>query len=139
MRKAGIVFGGMVALVLAIGTATADEKDVPSIKQIMQKVGGVNKAKGLAAKCSDAAKGAKWEDAQKLSKSLSECCANLPMHKAPKGDAKKWEKLAQQFAEQSKAIEKAAEDKDAKAIGTELGAFFKACGTCHAEYKGKKK
>jgi len=134
MRKAGFVFGAMVAIVLAFGTATADEK-VPNIKKIMQTVAGSKKEKGLCAKCAEAGKAAKWDDAQTLSKSLSECVANLPKNACPKGDEKSWEKLSKAFAEQAKVIEKAASDKDAKKLGEAVGAFTKACGECHKAHK----
>jgi cytochrome c556 len=137
MQKAGLVFGGMVALVLAFGTASAEEKS-PSIKQIMQTVAGVKKEKGLCGKCSDAAKAEKWDDAQKLAKALNECCASLPKHPAPKGDEKKWEELAKKFAEQAQVIAKATDEKDPKAVSEAIGAFTKACGTCHMSFKGKK-
>jgi hypothetical protein len=105
----------------------------------MKAVGGANKEKGLCGKCADAAKAEKWDEAQKLAKTLSECCANLPKNKAPKGDAEKWDKLAKAFAEQGEAIKKAADDKDSKAFNEAVGTFVKACGTCHMEFKGKKK
>lgn len=138
VRKAGLVFGGMVALVFVLGTATAEEK-TPSIKEIMTAVAGTKTEKGLCAKCKAAGEAAKWDDAAKYAKTLTECCANLPKHKAPKGDAENWEKLTKQYAEQSKAISKAIEDKDADALKTSVGAFTKACGTCHMSYKGKGK
>jgi len=138
VRKAGMVFGGMVALVLVLGTAAAEEK-TPSIKEIMKAVAGTKEEKGLCAKCVAAGKDAKWEDAAKVAKNLTECCANLPKHKAPKGDAENWEKLSKQYAEQSKAIAKAIDDKDAEALTKAAGAFTKACGTCHMSYKGKAK
>ena len=137
MRKAGFAFAGMVAVVLAIGANAAEDK-VPAIKTIMKAVGGVNKEKGLCAKCSDAAKAEKWDEAQKLAKSLTECCANLPKNKAPKGDMEKWEKLTKDFAEQGEAIKKAADAKDLKEFDAAVGTFVKACGTCHMEFKGKK-
>lgn len=138
VRKAGLVFGGMVALVFVLGTAAAEEK-TPSIKQIMTAVAGTKTEKGLCAKCAAAGKDAKWDEAAKLAKTLTECCANLPKHKAPKGDQENWDKLAKQYADQSKAIAKAIEDKDADALKTAVGTFTKACGTCHMSYKGKAK
>jgi cytochrome c556 len=136
MRKVGFVFGGMVALVLALGAATAADEKVPGIKQIMKTATGDT---GLCAKCAKAGKDGKWEDAQKFGKSLSECCAFLPKNKAPKGDAEKWDKLAKEFADNGAAIQKATSDKDADALSKAVGTFAKACGTCHMEFKGKKK
>lgn len=134
MRKAGFVFGAMIAAVLALGSSAADEKVVP-IKTIMKTIAGSKKEKGLCGKCIEAGKGEKWEDAQKLSKDLANCVANLPKNPCPKGDGKNWEKLSKLWAEQAKAIQKAADDKDAKAFNEATAAFTKACGACHKEHK----
>ena len=136
LRKAGIALAGVIALVPILGTAAADEK-TPSIKEIMKTVASSKAEKGLCAKCADAGKSANWDEAQKLAKTLTECCANLPKTKCPKGDAASWEKLTKQYAEQSKAIAKAADDKDAKAFGDAISAFTRACSNCHMNHKGK--
>lgn len=133
LRKAGMVFAGMVGLVLAVDAVAADEK-VPSIKQVMKTVAG---KEGLCAKCGAAGKEMKWEEAQKLAKSLSACCANLPKNKCPKGDAASWEKLSKKYADQAAAVAKAAEDKDAQAYTAALAAFTKSCQECHKAHKGK--
>ena len=136
MRKVGFVFGGLVALALSLGAVTAADEKVPAIKQIMKTATG---DAGLCAKAAKAGKDGKWEDAQKLAKSLSDCCAFLPKNKAPKGDAEKWEKLAKEFADNGAAIQKACDDKDAEALSKAVGTFAKACGTCHMEFKPAKK
>ena len=137
LRKAGLMFTGTVALVFVLGTAMADEK-TPSIKEIMKAVSGTKTEKGICDKCSAAGKDAKWEDAQKLAKSLTECCVNLPKNKPPRGAAASWEKLSNQYSEQGKAIAKAAEDKDPKALTEAVTTFKGACMTCHMAHKGKK-
>jgi len=111
MRKAGLVFGAVIALVVVLGANAADEK-VPDIKKVMKTIAGKD---GLCAKCGAAGKAKKWEDAQTLAKSFADCAANLPKNECPKGDPKSWEKLSKQFAEQAKAVSKAADDKDEKA------------------------
>lgn len=131
LRKAGLVFAGVVGLVLAMDAVAAEEK-TPSIKQVMKAVAG---KQGLCAKCGAAGKEMKWEDAQQLAKTLSDCCANLPKNKCPKGDAASWQKLSKQYADQAAAVSKAAQDKDAKAYSAALGAFTKSCKTCHDAHK----
>ena len=138
LRKSGLMFVGMVALVIVLGTATADEK-TPTIKEIMKAVAGSKTEKGICAKCATAGKDMKWEDAQKLAKSLTDCCANLPKNTKPgKGEAESWEKLSKQFAEQSQAVAKAADDKDSKAFDAAIKAFNGSCMGCHMAHKGKK-
>ena len=138
LRKSGVMFVGMVSLVIALGTAFADDK-TPTIKEIMKTAFDTKTTKGLCSKCATAGKDMKWEDAQKLAKSLTECCANLPKSAKPaKGDAESWEKLSKQFSEQSKAVAKAAEDKDSKAFDEAIKAFTGSCMGCHMAHKGKK-
>lgn len=139
LRKAGMVFAATLGLVIVLGSVSADEKkDTPSIGTIMKAIAGNKTEKGLCGKCIAAGKDQKWEDAQKLAKSLCECVANLPKNKCPKGDADSWEKLSKAFAEQAKVIQKAADDKDSKAFNEAVGSFTKQCGACHMAHKGKK-
>jgi hypothetical protein len=136
MRKAVMLFAGVVGLVVVLGTSMAAE-DTPTIKEIMKTIADTKTEKGLCSKCKSAVKEKKWDDAQSLAKSLSECAANLPKNKCPKGDAKSWEKLSKQFADQADAIKKAADDKDEKAFNKAVGDFTKACSACHMAHKGK--
>ncbi|MBN9117919.1 MAG: hypothetical protein J0I06_01925 [Planctomycetes bacterium] len=110
LRKFVLAFVGALAATLVLGHATAEDK-APTIKDVMKSVAG---KEGLCAKCNAAAKGEKWEDAQKLSKELAECAVALTKTKCPKGDAKSWEKLTKQYCEQAAAVSKAAEKKDGK-------------------------
>lgn len=119
----------MIALCLSVDAA--DEKAAP-IKTVMKTVAG---KEGLCAKCNAAGKDAKWEDAQKYAKQLTDCCANLPKNKCPKGDAESWAKLSKQYAEQAAAINKAATDKNAEAFGKAIKTFTSSCKTCHDAHK----
>ena len=134
LRKAGIALAGVIALVPILGTAAADEK-TPSIKEIMKTVASSKAEKGLCAKCADAGKSANWDEAQKLAKTLTECCANLPKTKCPKGDAASWEKLTKQYEENATALQKAAEKKDKKAALEAHKKLSGMCMSCHKVHK----
>jgi cytochrome c556 len=136
LRKAGMMFAGTLGLVFVLGSAAAEEEKTPPIKTIMKTFSGKN---GVCAKCAAAGKAANWEDAQKYAKSLTACGVNIGKNKCPRGDADSWEKLTKKFADQTAAIEKAAQAKDAEALSTAVGAFTKSCGACHSVHKGKKK
>ena len=129
LRTFGAVVVGVVAVCLVAGAA--DDK-TPKIKDVMKTVAGKD---GLCAKCNAAAKDDKWEDAQKLAKQLTECGAALAKNKCPKGDGESWTKLSKQYAEQTVAISKAAEAKDAKEFGTAIKTFVGSCKTCHDAHK----
>lgn len=133
VRKFGAVLAGLAMLVVCLAVDAADEK-APTIKEVMKAVSAKD---GLCAKCNAAAKGEKWEDAQKLAKELTACGAALGKNKCPKGDAESWAKLTKQYAEQSEAIKKAADAKDSKAFSEAIGTFTKSCKACHDAHKGK--
>jgi len=136
MLRAGMFAAlGMVSVVLAYGAGYAadDKKDekVPTISEIMIK--GHKGTDAYIARIREAAKGEKWDDAKEYAKTLAVFGENLGKNKPPKGDAKSWENLTKKYAEATKAVLKATEDKDAKAVNKALGGI--ACGECHKAHK----
>ncbi len=130
---------GVVAMLLAYGTvATAnpeDKKDekVPTISEIMTK--GHKGTDAYLAKIGSAAKGEKWDDAKEYAKALALFGENLGKNKPPKGEDKSWETLTKKYAENTKAVLKGVEDKDADKTKSALGAIGKSCGECHKAHK----
>jgi hypothetical protein len=131
LRKFALVFTGAVMVTLVLGSVAAEEK-TPAVKEIMKSVAG---KEGLCAKCNTAAKGEKWEDAQKLAKSLAECGVALTKTKCPKGDADSWTKLTKQYCADAAAVSKAAEKKDSKEFASAIGTFTKSCKGRHDAHK----
>lgn len=134
--RAAVVAGfGVVAVVLAGGGLTADDKKekLPDISEIMKKAHG--KTDGYLGKIGKAAKAGKWEDAQKTAKDLVLIADALAKNEPPKGEAKSWEKLTKQYIDTSKKIEAGAKKEDAKAVGDGLGSIGKSCGECHKAHK----
>ena len=123
---------GMLAVVFAIGasTGTAAEDKTADISTIMKKSFGKD---GYKSSIPAAAKAEKWDDAKKLAKDWSELGASLSKNKAPKGEAKSWEEQCGKFSDATKAVLKATEDKDAKAVAKSVGGFN--CGACHKAHK----
>ena len=130
---------GMVAIALAYGSAAsaAGQKDkddkVPDISEIMLK--GHKGTDAYLAKIKGAAKGAKWEDAQKYAKTLAFFGENLGKNKPPKGSEKSWKALTEKYAANTKDVYKGTEDKDVKAVNKGLGAIGASCGACHKAHK----
>ena len=127
---------GVFAVALSYGTAvTAGQKDkddkVPDISEIMLK--GHKGTDAYINRIKEAAKAEKWEDAQKYAKTLAFFGENLGKNKPPKGDDKSWKMMTDKYAETTKAVYKATEDKDAKAVNTNLGAID--CRGCHGKHK----
>jgi hypothetical protein len=130
-RKFGAVAAGLIVIALCLAGSAADEKG-PTVKDVMKTVGG---KEGLCAKCNAAAKVEKWEDAQKLAKQLNDCGVALTKTQCPKGNADEWKKLTKRYCEQTVAVKKAADDKDAKAFGAAIKTFTGSCKGCHDNYK----
>jgi Skp family chaperone for outer membrane proteins len=133
LRKFGIVALCLSVALFAWNSLTAADEKVPSIEDIMKKV--PHPKKGLAAKTVEAVKADKWEDAQKMATELKTFGEALGKNKVPKGDAKSWEKLCKEFADQMSDIEKGAKAKDAAAVTKAEGAFRKSCKACHDAHK----
>jgi hypothetical protein len=131
-RKFGAVLAGLVVMALCVAVDAGEDKAAPT-KTVMKTL--FAKDTGLCGKCAAAGKGEKWEDAQKLAKSLSDCAANLPKNKCPKGDADSWAKQTKEFAELADAVSKAAESKDKDKFAAAIKAFTGTCKACHDAHK----
>lgn len=134
VRKAGLLFAGMAGLVICLGGAVGQDKDI-DVHEIMHTVGGTKKEKGICFKCATAGKAMKWDEAQKYAKELAACGVAIGKNKCPKGDPKSWEKLTKRFGENTQAIAKAADAKDAKAFNAAIGTFTKSCKECHSVHR----
>jgi len=143
LRASLFAAAGVLAVVLSFGaTTSAEDKKTdkkgekePTIKEIMVK--GHKGADAYLSKIGASAKGGKWEDAQEAAKGLAYFGETLVKLEPAKGDKKSWEPLAKQYADETKAVLKATEDKDAKATAAALGAIGKSCMPCHKAHKGK--
>jgi len=126
---------GVMAFLLAYGSAAMSddkkEEKVPTIKEIMTK--GHKGTDAYIAKIKAAAKDGKWDDAKEYAKTLAFFGENLGKNKQPKGDEDAWEKATKKYAEATKAVSKAVEDKDASAAAKALGTID--CAGCHKAFK----
>lgn len=137
VRKFGIVTLCLTAAAFAVSgfAPAADEKKAAAtIEEVMEKVPG---KKGLCAKCAEAAKAEKWDDAQKLAAELKKYGEDLGKNAPPRGSKDSWAKLCKQFADQMAAIEAGAKAKDKDAVAKAAGEFGKSCKTCHDAHQMK--
>ncbi|MBX9628483.1 MAG: hypothetical protein K2X82_32095 [Gemmataceae bacterium] len=136
--RAAVLAGfGVVAVVLAGGGLTADDKKdpLPDISEIMKKAHG--KTDGYLGKIGKAAKAGKWEDAQKTAKDQLILADALAKNDPPKGEKKSWEKLTKEYIATSKKVEEATKKEDAKGVEENLKKIFGSCGTCHKAHMNK--
>ncbi|MBM3983259.1 MAG: hypothetical protein FJ304_23905 [Planctomycetes bacterium] len=123
---------GLLAVVFAVGgsTTTAAEDKTPAVSEIMKKSFGKG---GFKSAIPAAAKDGKWDDAQKLAKEWNDLGKVIGKNKPPKGEDASWKEQCAKFGDATKAILKATEDKDAKAVNKSVGGFN--CGACHKAHK----
>lgn len=122
----------VAAFAMAVSVFAADDKKTPTTKEIMKKVPG---KEGLVAKTSAAAKGGKWEDAQKNGKELKTYGEALAKNVAKKGDKESWEKHTKGFGEIMTEIADAADKKDNDGVQAGVKKFGASCMDCHKAHK----
>jgi soluble cytochrome b562 len=124
--------GAMMALVTYNAIVSADDKDeTPTIKEIMKK--GHKKTEGYIDKIKADAKDGKWDEAKDYAKTLAFFGESLGKNKPPKGEGESWEKLTKKYADTTKSVVKAVDDKDAKAVNKALSQID--CKECHSAHK----
>ena len=137
VRKLGRVAAGLMAAVgmavLSAGVLAGDEKEKTySIEEIMKRHTG---AKSLLKGVGVQVKEGKWEEAKDGAKMLKAFGESLGKNKPPKGEETSWKKLTEQYKENTAAVAKAVDKKDAKGATDALGKIGKSCMGCHKMHK----
>jgi cytochrome c556 len=125
-----------VSAVLLMGVALAQDK-VPAIKEIMARL---NKPGGLYPTLSKELKDddPDWGEVQQQAKTFTKMAAALGKNVPPKGDSNSWARLTQEYVDNARALEAAADKKDrpaAAAARLRLGGD--ACSICHKAHMKK--
>ncbi|MDR3634412.1 MAG: cytochrome c [Isosphaeraceae bacterium] len=139
MRFRVLLAGALAVVVAAVvaGRADADNAETPSIKQVMVKLHkGANAPVG---KLKGELKGEKpnWDTIQKQTKEIVVLSAALAKNEPSKGDAASWKKLSDEYFQDAKALDDAAQAKDLAAAKTAHGRLSASCKACHSVHKGK--
>jgi len=134
MKRAACMVSALAVLVLAAG---ADSANTPTIKQLMTKLhkganAPVNRIKGqLKSDSPD------WKVVQETSKELMLLGASLPKGEPKKGDKANYERLANAYYDQTRALDDAARVQDKAKATAALGKLGASCKDCHVAHKGK--
>jgi cytochrome c556 len=133
LRFAGLCAAlGLVAVVMAL-PVSADDK-APSIEEIMKKLHGKTGSHKVVGKSLDAAE-LDWEAIAKHAKIYADLSASLEKNTPEKGDKKAWDKLAQAYAKDAKALSEAAAKKDKEAAKAVFGRLKESCDACHENHR----
>jgi len=123
----------LATAVAYLGSASAadDVKDVKGCMAFQNKVRG---DLGKMAKSKDP----KWEDIQKETKDWVKISESIGTFKPPKGTDDSWKEQTTKYLTNVKAVNAAAEKKDADGVSKGLATIGNSCGACHSQHRPKK-
>ena len=127
------VLAATIVGVAYLGTAVAKE-DIKDTKGCMA---FQNKLRGDLPKQLKAKEPA-WDDIQKETKEWLSVAETLGKQTPPKGTAESWKKQTELYMTNVKAVDDAAQKKDAEAATKALATIGSSCGGCHGPHKPKK-
>lgn len=126
----------VASLLLLAPLAGAQGDKIPSAKDIMKKLnGGPNCLNAYIGKDLQA-EAPNWDEIQKETKEYAGLAAVLGKNTPSKGDKASWEKLTKAFADDAKALEQAAQNKDKKTAQTIYNKInTTSCKECHKVHR----
>ena len=128
--------GPVFLLVAASLLAVAQDDKAPTIKQVMGKLhkGGTSSIAQLKTQLS--APSPNWETIQKTTKDFVILGAALAKNDPPKGSKESWQKLADTYFQNAKALDDAAKAQDLAAARAAHKRLQSSCKACHGAHKG---
>jgi len=128
------LLAGLAAGVTYLGSANAaDEAKLREIKGCMAFQNKVRGDLGKQAKAKDV----NWDSIQKQTKEWLKVAEDLGKNKPPKGDDASWKEQTTKYMTNVKAVDSAAEKKDADSFTKALATIGASCGACHGKHKPK--
>jgi cytochrome c556 len=127
---------GLVLANVVVDRLNAADDKVPTIEEIMQKVnkkkGGLHNDIGDAIKMSSL----DWDKVQEKTKQYATMADFLGKNDPPKGSKTSWEKLTKTYADDAKALNEAAENKDKAKLVSLHKKLSGECMGCHRAHRG---
>jgi cytochrome c556 len=137
MSRVYVLAGAVALAVVLVGaTVQADDKDVPTISDIMKKAHGKD---GLRGSITKSIKEKNWDEAAKTVKEWEMLSTSLEKNKQPKGEAGSWKMKTTTYSKTLKTLEDAIAAKDSKKATGALGKIGSSCAACHKEHRPAKK
>jgi cytochrome c556 len=138
MKRPVCLASALAVLALsAVASVQGQGQETPTIKQIMAKLHkGANAplAKAKAALKGDAPD---WKAVQDASKDMVILGALLSKNDPPRGEKADFDKLANTYHENAKALDDAAKAEDKAKSQAALGKIGGLCKSCHSAHKGQ--
>ena len=136
MKKRSFLAGGvLLAVVVVLTPAGAQDNKAPTIKQVMKKLNsGPNSMTATIGKELQDDPPI-WDDIKKETQEYVKMADALGKNDPPKGEKDSWSKLSKDYAENAKALDEATQKKDKKAALAAHTKITNACKTCHMEHR----
>ena len=136
--KLQVLIGSALVVVSAAtfaGRAGAADEKKPTIKQIMVKLHKGAKSPLAKVKSELNSESPNWEAVEKQSKDFVILGASLAKNEPKKGNKESWKQLADQYYDDAKALDDAAEAKDKAAASAAFQRLGASCKACHQKHK----
>ncbi len=137
-----LICAASVLMVLAMaglmaGPAGASSDDeTPSIKKIMETLHKGQKSPLNTVKAALKKAQPDWTEIQKQASEFATYGESLPKNDPPKGKKAAYEKLANAYASNAKALKESADKEDLKATKAAFGKISSSCTACHKSHRG---
>jgi cytochrome c556 len=125
----------MAGLVAGPAGASSDD-ETPSIKKIMETLHKGQKSPLNTVKAALKKAPPDWSEIQKQANEFATYGESLPKNDPPKGKKAAYEKLANAYASNAKALKESAEKEDLKATKAAFGKISSSCTACHKSHRG---
>jgi hypothetical protein len=138
MKKRSFLAGGvLLAVVVVLTPAGAQDNKAPTIKQVMKKLNsGPNSMTATIGKELQDDPPI-WDDIKKETQEYVKMADALGKNDPPKGEKDSWSKLSKDYAENAKALDEATQKKDKKAALAAHKKITTSCMACHTEHRKK--
>jgi cytochrome c556 len=130
------VLAAVVVGVAYLGTAAAKDDDIKDIKGCMAFTKTKVARDDLPARLKAASP--EWDDIQKETKQWVGVAETLGKQTPPRGSGESWKKQTDKYLENVKAVDAAAQKKDAAAATKAVARIGSSCGSCHSQHKPAK-
>jgi mono/diheme cytochrome c family protein len=134
MKRLVCLVSTLAVVALAVG---AGSEDTPTIKDVMDKLHKGANAPLAKLKTALKSDSPDWKNVQDLTKDFVNFGAALAKNEPPRGEKADFDKLANAYLSNAKALDEAAKAEDKAKAKAALDRITASCKTCHAAHKGQ--
>ncbi|MGE3819098.1 MAG: hypothetical protein AB7I30_06645 [Isosphaeraceae bacterium] len=119
-------------------SAAADGERLPSILALMHRQYTVSRAPYKAIKAQSASESPDWSKVEAAGTTFKELATTLAKQSPRKGGMESWRGLIERHLEDARAVERAAQAHDLKALREAERRIAVSCAACHKVHRGRR-